>query len=197
MGFSVQGDYFEACTCDVSCPCIFLAPATEEVCDAFLAWHVEKGSKDDIDLAGFNVALVAHTPKQMSDGNWTVALYIDVRANEEQSEALTAIFSGAAGGHLANVAPLIGVVAGVTRTTIDFTVDGNARRVKVGDVGEVAVEQITGMDGSRPAVISNPPLGAVTQPMRQARSTGVRYADTWSFTTEGKNGFITEFSYAG
>jgi hypothetical protein len=40
-------------------------------------------------------------------------------------------------------------------------------------------------------------LGAVTQPVRQARSSELRYADTWSFSADGTNGFITEFSYAG
>ena len=33
MSFSVKGDYFEACNCDVSCPCIWLGPATQEACD--------------------------------------------------------------------------------------------------------------------------------------------------------------------
>jgi hypothetical protein len=181
----------------VSCPCIFLAPATQETCDVFFAWHVEKGDKDGVNVSGLNVALAAQSPKQMTDGNWTVALYIDERANEDQGNALAAIFSGQVGGHLANVVPLIGNVVGVTRTTIEFATEGNGRRVKVGDVGEMAVEQLTGMDGSNPAVITNPMLGAVTQPLRQARSTTLRYSDTWSFSAEGKNGFITEFSYAG
>lgn len=197
MGFSVRGDYFEACTCDVSCPCIFLGPATKEACDVFFAWHVEEGVMDGVDVSGLNVALAAHTPKQMTDGNWTVALYIDERASEEQGGALAAIFSGQAGGHLANVAPLIGNVAGVTRTSIDFATEGNGRRVRVGDIGAMAIEQLVGMDGSGPPVITNPMLGAVTQPVRQARSSELRYADTWSFSADGTNGFITEFSYAG
>jgi hypothetical protein len=197
MTYSVKGDYFEACTCDVSCPCIFLAPATGDTCDVFFAWHVERGEKDGVDVSGLNVALVAHSPKLMTEGNWTVALYIDERASEQQGDALTAIFSGQAGGHLANVAPLIGTVAGVTRTVVDFTSDGTGRRVEVGGVGQMSVEELIGMDGTGPAIITNPMLGAVTQPLRQARSTQVRYTDSWSFAADGKNGFITEFSYAG
>jgi hypothetical protein len=197
MGFSVRGDYFEACTCDVSCPCIFLGAATQEACDVFFAWHVEQGEKEGVDISGLNVALAAHTPQQMTDGNWIVALYIDERATEEQGDALAAIFSGQAGGHLANVAPLIGNVAGITRAAIDFSSEGTGRRVSVGDIANVAVEELVGMDGAGPAVIANPMLGAVTQPVRQARSTELRYSDTWSFAADGKNGFITEFSYAG
>ena len=37
---------------------------------------------------------------------WKVALYVDERANQEQRGALTQIFSGQSGGHLANLAPL-------------------------------------------------------------------------------------------
>ena len=105
MAFSVQGDYFETCSCDVSCPCIWLGPATQDACDLLLAWHVAQGNKDGVDLAGLNAVMAVHTPKQMTDGNWKVALYLDDRATPEQSEALGAVFSGAAGGHLAAVAP--------------------------------------------------------------------------------------------
>lgn len=79
MSFHVEGDYFESCTCRVSCPCTFLAPATE--------------------------------------------------------------------------------------------------------------------DGVRPAVISNPLLGVVTQPIRQARSGSLSYTGDWKAEAAGTNGFITEFEY--
>jgi hypothetical protein len=197
MSFSVAGDYFEACTCTVSCPCIFLAPATRDTCDVFFAWHVARGDKDGVDLSGLNVALAARSPKQMTDGGWTVALYLDERAEPGQAEALGAIFSGQAGGHLANVVPLIGTVAGMTSVPIEFVADGNDRRVRVGEVAAMSVEQLVGMDGQNPAVITNPMLGAVAQPVRQARARELRYNDTWSFSAEGTNGFITEFSYAG
>ena len=37
MSFLVKGDYFETCSCDVSCPCIWLQPATRDACDLLLA----------------------------------------------------------------------------------------------------------------------------------------------------------------
>ena len=101
MGFSVKGKYFETCNCDVSCPCIWLGPATNDSCDVLLAWHVSEGQRDGVDLSGLNAVMAVHTLKQMTDGNWKVALYLDDRATPEQSEALGAVFSGGAGGHLA------------------------------------------------------------------------------------------------
>ncbi|QIZ38776.1 DUF1326 domain-containing protein [Saccharopolyspora sp. ASAGF58] len=197
MGFTVEGDYFEACSCAVSCPCVFLGPATEDACDLFCAWRVERGEKDGVDLAGLNAALAVHTPKQMTDGNWRVALYLDDRASSEQREALGAIFSGQAGGHLANLVPLIAEVAGVEAVPIEFESSNGKGSVRVGSVLTVRAEQSVGMDGEKPSVITNPPFGAVAQPVRQGRSTEVRYDGAWSFSTQERNAFFTEFAYSG
>src|SRR6266849_10064116 len=129
--FRVEGDYFEACSCKVMCSCIFLAPATEDHCDVFIGWHVTKGQLGNIDLKGLNAALVVHSPKQMTDGGWKLALYIDERASKAQAEALTGIFSGGAGGHLANLGPLVGSVAGVTPAPITFESGAGKRRLEV------------------------------------------------------------------
>jgi hypothetical protein len=197
MSFSVEGKYFEACSCEVSCPCIWLGPATEDGCDLFLAWHVTKGEKDGVDVSGLNAAMAVHTLKQMTDGNWRVALYLDDKADPTQAEALGAIFSGAAGGHLANLAPLIGEVVGVKSVPISFGESDGGRSVQVGDALTMRVEQVVGMDGANPAVISNPLLGAVTQPVTQAKSLEVTYQDAWEFKTSDRNSFITDFAYAG
>ena len=47
------------------------------------------------------------TPKQMSEGNWRVGVFMDDRASAEQTEKLGAIFSGEMGGPMANLVPLI------------------------------------------------------------------------------------------
>jgi len=133
-GFSVKGKYFETCNCDVSCPCIWLGPATNDACDVLLAWHVSEGQRDGVDLSGLNAVMAVHTLKQMTDGNWKVALYLDERATPEQSEALGAVFSGGAGGHLAGLGPLIAEVAGVVPAKISFEHDGDSLKATVGDI---------------------------------------------------------------
>ena len=197
MGFKVEGDYFEACTCDVSCPCIFLGPATMDRCDLILAWHIEQGHAGEVTLDGLNVAMAVHSPKQMTDGNWSVALYLDERATAEQAEALGGVFSGASGGHLANLGPLIGEVVGVDTAPIEFTRDGGTRRLRVGDVIEATVSEVTGMDGENAPTIANPLLGVVTQPVRQAKSDHVRFSGHFELDVTERNAFITEFAYAG
>src|SRR3981081_3949517 len=106
--FVVEGDYFEACSCKVMCSCIFLAPATEDHCDVLLGWPTSNGKMGTVDLKGLNAALVVSSPKQMTDGGWKLALYIDERASKAQAEALTGIFSGAAGGGAGAVGSRLG-----------------------------------------------------------------------------------------
>ena len=195
MSYQVEGDYFEACSCRISCACIFLGPATEDTCDLVLAWHLDKGRKDGVDLAGLNVAMAVRSPKQMTDGGWKVALYFDERATTAQADALKGIFSGQAGGHIAGLAPLIGEVVRVAPARITFEKRGGEHRHIVGDVLDGAVSQITGMDGKNPVVITNPLLGAVAQPMRQAKAEHLRYRDAFTFDSAGTNSFINEFRY--
>ena len=193
--FVVEGDYFEACSCKVMCSCIFLAPATEDHCDVFIGWHIRTGKMGDVDLKGLNAALVVSSPKQMTDGGWKLALYIDERASKAQADALTGIFSGGAGGHLANLGPLVGSVAGVTAAPITFESGVGKRRLEVGQYLRGEIEELKGGDGKSPAVISNAPFGAVTQPVRKGKAGIVRYDHFWKAEVDGTNAFLTEFRY--
>jgi len=197
VSFSVEGDYFEVCNCDVSCNCIWLSPATNDNCDLLFAWHVTKGSKDGVDLSGLNALMAVRTPKRMTDGGWKVALYLDNRASAEQSEALGAVFSGSAGGHLASLLPLIGEVAGIAPARISFEKSNGSLRAEVAGVVSMSGAQIVGMDGQGPAIIANAPLGVVAQPVRQARAGDVSYHGRWTAEFSGTNSFVTEFRYEG
>jgi hypothetical protein len=197
MSFSVEGDYFEACTCEVSCPCIWLRPADKDACDLMLAWHVKAGQKDGVDVSGLNAVMAVHSPKQMTDGGWKVALYLDDRATAAQSEALGAVFSGAAGGHLAGVAPLIGEVAGVAPASITFDHSNGSLKASVAGILSMEAEEMKGMDGATAPVITNPLLIAVTEPVTQAKAGDVSYHGHWDVEYSGTNSFITDFKYEG
>lgn len=197
MSFSVEGDYFEVCNCDVSCNCVWLGAATQENCELFLAWHVTSGDKDGVDLSGLNAVMVVHTPKHMTDGGWKVALYLDDRATPEQSEALGAVFSGGAGGHLAAVGPLIGEIAGVGPARISFDKSDGSLHAEVAGALSMSSDPVAGLDPQTPAVITNATFGVVTQPVRQARARDASYHGYWSADFSGTNSFITDFRYEG
>src|SRR6266566_8359315 len=197
MSFSVEGNYFEVCSCDVSCNCVWLGEATHEGCDVLLAWHVSSGSKDGVDLSGLNAVMAVRSPKRMTDGGWKVALYLDDRASTEQADALGAVFSGSAGGHLAGLGPLIGEVAGVKPAAITFERTGGSLHAEVAGALSMSSDQFVGMDGEGPAVIENAPFGAVTQPLRQAKAKAVSYHGHWNAEFDGTNSFVTDFRYEG
>jgi len=197
VSFSVEGDYFEVCNCEVSCNCVWLGAATHDNCDVLLAWHVTSGSKDGVDLSGLNAVMAVHSPKRMTDGGWKVALYLDDRASAEQSEALGAVFSGGAGGYLAGLGPLIGEVAGVEPAAITFEKSDGSLHAEVSGALSMSSDQLVGMDGKEPAVITNAPFGAVTQPVRQARAKDASYHGHWSADFSGTNSFVTDFRYEG
>lgn len=197
MAFKVEGDYFESCNCDVSCNCVFQGLATQDHCDVAIGWHVTKGRHNDTDLAGLNAVMVVRTGKNMLEGGWKVALYIDERSSDAQFTALASVFSGQAGGHLAALGPLVGSVEGVTKAAITFQNDGKKRRLKIPGVLEGDIEEMTGGDGRTAPVLSNLPFGALTQPVRQGKSGNIRYNGHWNAEMSKTNAFIAEFAYEG
>ncbi|HTE85233.1 MAG TPA: DUF1326 domain-containing protein, partial [Dehalococcoidia bacterium] len=82
---------------------------------------------------------MARTPGPMAEGSWSVGLYLDERADAAQGEALQAIFTGAAGGVMSNLAPLIGTVLGVKTVPITWTKDGKHRSMEIPGVAHLAV----------------------------------------------------------
>ena len=80
MGWRLDGTYFESCSCDTVCPCTWsalTAKATLDRCRALLAYHVESGEIDGVDVSGLSFALFLDTPPVMAEGNWRVGVYLD------------------------------------------------------------------------------------------------------------------------
>ena len=146
--WQIAGDYFENCNCKVVCPCL-LSPnqpltssPTEGACEVAFAFHINSGSYGNITLDGLNVAMIARTPGPMGEGNWSVALYLDERVNEQQRQALAAIFTGSAGGPLGALAPLITTVLGAKTVPITFHIAGKRRSVEIPNIMHLAVHPL-------------------------------------------------------
>jgi hypothetical protein len=194
--WNLNGTYFEACNCDVGCPCVFLSPPTTGECKALLGWHIDKGSFGDVTLEELNVALYVHSPGNMVEGNWKVALYLDERASDSQKDGLTQIFAGQAGGHPAMLASFMGEVLGVKSTPIEYKAEGKRRRLRIPDVADAEIEALAGQ-GDAEVTISNQPL-AVTpgQTLVVSKSKRVSYNDYGlQLEVSDKNGFYSPFTY--
>jgi hypothetical protein len=141
----LSGDYFENCSCSIMCPCLVSAaapltsPPTEGFCNVPLLFHIDNGRYGQIALDNLNVAVMLHTPGVMAEGNWSIAAYIDQRADDVQSEALAAIFTGAAGGPMAVFTPLISANLGVRRVPIVFRIEGRTRSAEIPGILHMSV----------------------------------------------------------
>ena len=62
MSWRLSGTYFENCNCNVTCPCAvsgFAVPGDHERCIVLLAFHVDSGEIDGVDVSGLSYAVLA------------------------------------------------------------------------------------------------------------------------------------------
>jgi hypothetical protein len=201
--WQLTGDYFENCNCDVVCPCLAstAAPLTARpsrgACDVALLFHIDKGAYDGLALDGLNVAIVAHAPGPMANGNWSVAAYLDERANDQQIAALGAIFTGAEGGPMAAFAPLISQHLGVKKVPIHYAVRGKNRSVEIPGIMQMAVEPIPTMHpgGEIWTTLGHPVApDRIALAMGSAGSTFADYGMRWD--NSGRNGHYAPISWS-
>ena len=101
-------------------------------CEAIVAYHVDEGTVDGVNVSGRTFASMAHIPGNIFEGDWKIAAFIDDEATPEQQEALLNVFTGKLGGPLADFAQLIGEVSAVERAPITFTVEEGQGTLRIG-----------------------------------------------------------------
>jgi hypothetical protein len=199
MSWKIAGSYFETCSCDVVCPCTasLSIGATHDYCRVVLVFHIKDGEVEGVDVSGLTVAAVAETPKVMTDGNWRLGVFIDAAASDEQAEKLGGVFSGALGGPMESLGPLIGENLGVERARIDVREDGLTHSVKIGDTVDFEIEDVVpfGVESGEPARLVGifHPAGPELTIARATRSS----IDAFGISYEGKSAFSrSEFAWA-
>jgi len=154
MAYEIEGKLLEVCTCNVLCPCWVGENPDGGTCDSVLAWHVDRGEVEGVDVAGLTLALSVHIPGNvLTPASWKAAVFVDDRATDEQQGALLKVFTGQLGGAIADLAGLIGEVVSVERAPITFTVDEGLGRLTVGEVADAAMQPYMGATG-KPTVLS-------------------------------------------
>ena len=132
MAYHLEGRLLEVCNCRVLCPCWIGEDPDFGTCDTIVSWHFDKGTIEGVDVAGLTLAAVAHVPGNILQGNWRAAIFVDEKATKQQEEALLKVYTGKAGGPVADLAALIGEVVSVERAPITFTVQGGRGTLKIG-----------------------------------------------------------------
>jgi hypothetical protein len=195
--WQLTGTYFETCNCEAACPCVFASPPTEGVCNAIVAWHINRGTFGDLALDGLNVALLVDSSGNMLESKWKVAAYIDEKASEAQKSALLTIFSGQAGGHPAVLASFVGEFLGTKTVPMNYQGSGRNRSLAIPGIVDAELEALEGQDG-KPITIENHPLCvAPGEPATVARSKHFQLSDYgYDWKMSGRNGYLSNFSYS-
>jgi hypothetical protein len=193
--WTLDGDWFDVCKCNIPCPCEFAQAPTFDECDGILAWHVRKGSYGDVRLDGLNVLAIGYFKGNIWQGaKATMAMFVDERADDQQREALQTIFGGRAGGWPAEFAKSIGEVRGMEIAKIEFEVANDLAvwRASVPGKAEARAEALSGptsLSGQRCQTI-NPP-GSEVGP-------GPNVVATWGVaTTDRVDAFGFKWSRSG
>jgi len=199
VSWRLDGTYFENCNCAVACPCAvsgFAVPADNERCVVLLAFHIDSGEIDGVDVSGLSYAILADAPGAMAEGNWRVGLLMDAAATPEQAAALAPVASGQRGGAPAGFAPFIGEVLGMESAAIDYVDDGPRHSVRIGDCADVEVEDFVPEGASEPTRLTGVPH-PVSSTLTAARATRSK-ASAFGIVLDavGKNGHASPFAWA-
>jgi hypothetical protein len=122
--WQVKGIYFEACNCDLVCPCYSAHPPTYGYCEGNCAWHITQGKFGEVTLDGLNVIMMQRCDGFMRETPWQCWFYIDDRASDQQFDALRRIFTLVDGGYLAKTFGKLWVIRGVERSEIEMKIEG-------------------------------------------------------------------------
>ena len=198
--WSIDGELILNCNCTVFCPCVISLgkhPPTEGYCQAWAGVRIDSGHSGQVDLSGLNVAMLLDIPGKMERGNWTLALWMDERASEQQFTALETIFTGRARGTTGLFKLLVGQYLGAERAPISFVTDGETRTLAAGRAIQGAVAPISGVTQGAPVVVANTEYWMGSEVVVAEASQGrVRaFGRVWNF--EGRSAEICQIHWTG
>ncbi len=192
MAWTLKGTWYESCSCKLFCPCN-LGPATPDQgwCSGLLAFAVESGSSNGVDLGGVRLALHAELPGDFFGGIDKALLYLDEGCSDGQRTELEAIFTGTRGGVWEGIAGMIREFLPSKTTKVEVT-GGESPRVSVDGVADITMERVRTEDG-KPTVVTNAPLfpGFAIDRLEMTRASGrVSDPDLRQWETLGNGGAV-------
>ena len=199
--WAIQGSYLETCSCDFLCPCLTSVRVrpTNGDCYFAIAYKINRGNYGDVKLDGHSFIVVARTPGAMGQGNWSVGVIVDGEASIEQIDALSKIATGAEGGPMANLAPLVGTVLGVEKRPIEIHTNGMSNSAKAGELLDQANQGVPGANENEPIYIDNVghPSNSRLALAKATRSHLHAFGLDWDDVSGKNNGHFSPFNWSG
>lgn len=199
----IEGEYMETCNCAFICPCVgsnLAGRPTEGDCKAAITMKVNKGEKGAVRLDGVSFIVLLRSPGAMADGDIKVGLIVDEGASDDQVEAITAIATGAEGGPMGALAPLVAEMAGVERRPITFERDGMSYRVTAGELIDQSLEGVPSVSKEGEPVYLENTAHPVSPKLALANATNSSFhafGIDWEDASGTRNGHFASFAWAG
>jgi hypothetical protein len=92
--WSIEGRYVEYCSCDMGCPCESMAPPTQGHCEGAVAFQIDKGHCDSVNLDGVKVVATFYFPRAIHHGDGHMQPILEDTLSDEQKDAIFYILTG-------------------------------------------------------------------------------------------------------
>lgn len=133
----------EACNCDVACGCQFGIGPLKGKCEFIVGYQVIDGKVGTVDMTGVTFAIACAYPGAIHEGCGRVALFVDEKATQAQTDALVSVLSGQLGGMpWEAIAGTVEKFIGPVRKPIEATVAGTRSRFRIPGVLELQQQPV-------------------------------------------------------
>ena len=197
MAWQIKAKYYEACNCELGCPCNMSGFPSHGKCEGSVAFHVLEGNRDGIDLTGAKVAAAVKWPGAIHEGNGSMALFVD--CSDDQRDPMLAILTAQDPGLPWEVlTATVSDVHGPFFDTVEIEDDGTDSRVRVGDKFHVKLQSFTDpVSGGPHEVHMVLPQGFIfTDGYICTSATNHVDADGVTYDHPGKNAYYSEVQWS-
>jgi hypothetical protein len=145
--YELEGQILEACSCKTPCPCWIGEDPDDGSCDSFVAYHVERGKIQGLDVSGLTIVKIVYIPGNVLAGNWRAVTYVDGKGTVEQQQALIKVFTGELGGAIADLAKLVSENLDVRVAPIEYQIKEGQGTIRIGEVLSAEMAPYRSADG--------------------------------------------------
>lgn len=190
MAYRMKGEYIKNCNCAATCSCDTTGfPSPNKGCEGAVGMRIQEGNLDGVKLDGLKWVAVVHWPGALHEGNGTIEVFIDEKADQAQRAALVQILTGKEGGALFEIlSQIVTTVHGPHFVDVQFEFDRQKRTARVSIPGYFETESvplIVPATGDQQRVIVRLPDGFEYKEMEVAQTKSLKSTGAIKFDLKG------------
>ena len=197
MAWHINAKYYEACNCELGCPCNMSGFPSHGYCEGVVGVQITSGERDGVDLSGAKFVGAVKWPGAIHEGNGTMVLFVD--APESQRNALMPILTAEDPGLPWEIlVATVSTIHGPFFEKVHIEDDKTDSVVQVGDKLEVRFESFKDpVSGERHEAHMVLPNGFIFKDgLIGTTSVNRLNADGVTFDHAGKNAYYSEVQWS-